>query len=98
MKIKNKFTSKKNVVVTGGAGFIGSNLVDKLVKENYKVIVIDNFATGKMKNLLKSKKKIKILKADIYLDKKKLFKHLKNIDCIFHQITTLGNTATRISN
>lgn len=84
MKIKNKITLKKNIVVTGGAGFIGSNLVDKLVKENYKVIVIDNFATGQMKNLFKSKKKIKILKADVYLDKKKLFKYLKNVDCIFH--------------
>ena len=43
------------ILITGGLGFIGSNLVDKLVKENYKVIVIDNFATGQMKNLLKSK-------------------------------------------
>ena len=48
---------KMKSIVTGGAGFIGSNLVDKLVEEGHKVIVIDNFATGQMKNLLKSKKK-----------------------------------------
>ena len=34
-------------IVTGGAGFIGSNLVDKLVEEGHKVIVIDNFISGK---------------------------------------------------
>ena len=34
------------IVVTGGAGFIGSNLVDELVRLKHKVIVIDNLATG----------------------------------------------------
>ena len=37
-------------VVTGGAGFIGSNLVDLLVEENHEVIVIDNFSSGKKEN------------------------------------------------
>ena len=38
-------------IVTGGAGFIGSNLVDALVKKNIKVTVIDNLSTGQTKNL-----------------------------------------------
>ena len=39
------------ILVTGGAGFIGSHLVDKLIEKNYKVIVIDNLSTGKRENL-----------------------------------------------
>jgi len=35
------------IIVTGGAGFIGSNLVDKLINEGHKVFVIDNLSTGK---------------------------------------------------
>jgi len=38
-------------LVTGGAGFIGSHLVDKLVSENHKVIVMDNLSTGKKENI-----------------------------------------------
>ena len=38
-------------VVVGGAGFIGSNIVDKLVEQNHEVIIIDNLSTGKMENV-----------------------------------------------
>ena len=40
------------VLVTGGAGFIGSNLCEYLLAHNYKVVCLDNFATGKIENLL----------------------------------------------
>ena len=53
------------VIVTGGAGFIGSHLAELLVKKNYKVTVIDNLITGRVDNLKKLNKKIKIVKADI---------------------------------
>ena len=70
------------IIVTGGAGFIGSNLVDKLVTLGHKVTVIDNLITGSIKNLKKSKKKIKFIKKSI-LDKN-LNRYFKKIDCIFH--------------
>ena len=38
-------------LVTGGAGFIGSHLVDLLVKNNHKLIIVDNLSTGHIKNL-----------------------------------------------
>ena len=41
----------KKVLVTGGAGFIGSNLVDRLIEEGYKVVILDNFSTGKYENV-----------------------------------------------
>lgn len=50
----------KKCLVTGGAGFIGSHLVDRLVKDKNKVIVIDNLVTGNMKNLSNVKKKLNL--------------------------------------
>ncbi|MCK4454180.1 NAD-dependent epimerase/dehydratase family protein [Candidatus Parcubacteria bacterium] len=50
------------ILVTGGAGFIGSHLVDRLIKENHKVVVIDNLSTGTKKNL---NPKAKFYKLDI---------------------------------
>ena len=38
-------------VVVGGAGFIGSNIVDKLVEQNHEVVIIDNLSTGKSENV-----------------------------------------------
>ena len=49
-------------IVTGGAGFIGSNLVDLLVEEGHEVHVIDNFSTGKKENC---NKKAKYFELDI---------------------------------
>ena len=46
------------VVVTGGAGFIGSNLVEFLLKKKWKVIVIDNLSTGNLDNIKNSFPKI----------------------------------------
>jgi UDP-glucose 4-epimerase len=71
-------------IVTGGAGFIGSNLVDELVKKNHQVIVLDNFSTGRKSNLsLHNKKKVKIIKIDISSNKK-LDKYFKGAHYVFH--------------
>ncbi len=50
------------VIVTGGAGFIGSHIVDLLIKEGHEVAIIDNLSTGFKENL---NKKAKFYKADI---------------------------------
>ena len=54
--------NKKTILITGGAGFIGSHLTDGLIKNGYKVIVIDNLSTGKKENL---NPKAKFYKIDI---------------------------------
>ena len=71
-------------VVTGGAGFIGSNIVKKLVAKGDSVTVIDNLNTGKEKNLESVRNKIVFLK-DSILNMNLLEKETQNIDGIFHQ-------------
>jgi len=71
-------------LVTGGAGFIGSNLVDWLVKEGHEVIVLDNLCTGRLSNLKKAKKKIKFIKIDIARNENNLHKFFKKVDWVFH--------------
>ena len=71
-------------VVTGGAGFIGSNLVDHLVSIDHKVVVLDNFVSGKKANLAHHKKKdVKIIRVDISKSKN-LDKYFKKVDYVFH--------------
>lgn len=70
----------KNVVITGGAGFIGCHLVRMLLKKKYKVIVIDNLSTGSKSNIPKNAlfKKIDIRDFDA------LKKAMKDVDYVFH--------------
>ena len=69
------------VLVTGGAGFIGSHLVDRLIKEGHRVIVVDNLSTGKKENL---NQKAKFYKIDICSPKiPHIFKKEKP-EIIFH--------------
>ena len=71
-------------IVSGGAGFIGSNLVDRLVKEGHKIIVLDNFVSGKKGNLSHHlKKNVKIIRLDIS-NTKKLDKYFKDVSYVFH--------------
>ena len=52
-------------IITGGAGFIGSHLVETLLKKRKNIVVLDNLSTGRIENLKKFKKKIKFIKCDI---------------------------------
>jgi nucleoside-diphosphate-sugar epimerase len=79
--MKNK--QKQTILVTGGAGFIGSNLVKKLVRDGYKVKVIDNLSTGKKQNLKEVMAKIEFIKGDL-LNLKLLEKATRGVDYIFH--------------
>lgn len=72
------------IIVTGGAGFIGSHIARRLVKDGHNVSVIDNLCEGKLSNLGDFKSKIKFYQEDI-LNLPFLNKVLKNIDFIFHE-------------
>ena len=75
---------KKIIVVTGGAGFIGSNLINYLLKNtNFKVLSIDNYSTGSKKNHIKSKN-VKYLKSNTRDINTILSKMKKNIHTLFH--------------
>tara|TARA_B110000037_G_scaffold220791_1_gene289669 strand:- start:2068 stop:3030 length:963 start_codon:yes stop_codon:yes gene_type:complete len=70
----------KNILITGGAGFIGSNLSEYLLKKGFNVIVVDDLSTGKIKNI--SNNKIKFYKKDVLDINKINFK--TNIDIVVH--------------
>jgi len=74
----------KKALVTGGAGFIGSHLVDALLSEGCAVTVLDNLTTGKLSNLDHIKNHIKFYQGDIR-DQEILNKVAKDCDIIFHQ-------------
>lgn len=62
-----RILENSNVLITGGAGFIGSNLAETLLNQNNQVTVLDNFSTGKMENLLPffSRKNFRLIVGDI---------------------------------
>ena len=70
--------------VTGGAGFVGSHLVNYLIKEGHSISVIDNLSYGKKQNLAEVSDQIKFYQEDIR-DFEAMKKILKNVDGIFHQ-------------
>ena len=86
----------RKVLVTGGAGFIGSHLVNALVNRDDNIIVLDNFSTGRQKNLDHVKEKIQIIECDLSQPGKwqDLF---KNIDYVFH-LAALADIVPSIEN
>ena len=86
MNILNELKQKRTWVITGVAGFIGSNLANYLISKNQKVIGVDNFITGSKKNikLFEKEKNFKFFKADI-LNEKVCEKICKGADIILHQ-------------
>jgi UDP-glucose 4-epimerase len=79
-KIKAKFA-----LVTGGAGFIGSHLVDRLVYDGWGVRILDNFSSGRMENIEhhRGSRKVEILKGDLK-NPEEAKKAVRDVDLVFH--------------
>ncbi|MBI3553547.1 MAG: SDR family oxidoreductase [Elusimicrobia bacterium] len=77
--------TRKSCVVTGGAGFIGSHLVERLLNEGHRVTVIDNFSTGRPENLahLGKNPALKLVQADI-AEHAKMAPLFKGAQWVFH--------------
>ncbi|MEM3443113.1 MAG: SDR family NAD(P)-dependent oxidoreductase, partial [Candidatus Bathyarchaeia archaeon] len=71
------------VLVTGGAGFIGSHLVERLLKEDCNVVVLDDLSSGKTENLDLKNRNLIFLKGGIR-DKELVKKALKDVEVVFH--------------
>ena len=71
-------------LVTGGAGFIGSNIVHELIKQGKQVRVLDNFNTGKRKNIHELQGDMEIIGGD-FTDDETVAKAVKDVDIIIHQ-------------
>lgn len=74
---------KLSVLVTGGAGFIGSHLVDKLVDMGLAVRVVDNFSSGRMDNVRHHAGQIEVLNADLK-NPHVTFEAVKGVEAVFH--------------
>ncbi len=74
----------KKVLVTGGAGFIGSNLVRRLINEGMKVRVFDNFSTGKRENLKDIYDRIDLVEGDLR-DFALVIEATKDVEIVFHE-------------
>lgn len=83
--------SNKKILITGGAGFIGSHLAEKLLLRGEEVFVIDDLSTGSLKNIvhLKNDKNFHFTKGTI-LDRKKMEALIKKADMVYHLAAAVG--------
>ncbi len=79
----NTWYKDKKVLVTGGAGFIGSHLLDALIKAEAHITILDDFSTGSLENINHIKNKLTIIAGSID-DHETCLKACKGIDIIFH--------------
>ena len=81
------------ILVTGGAGFIGSHLVDALVDQGHTIIVLDNLSTGKLSNLADVENSMEFVAGDIR-DIDLLIKSLKGCDLVYHMAAIVSVSQT----
>lgn len=91
-----KNITNKKILITGGAGFIGSNLIDYFLEKGNQVVCLDNFATGKRKNLVDSQKHkdFTLIEGDIR-NLEDCKKAIKGCDYVLHQ-AALGSVPRSI--
>jgi len=96
--MKMRFVENARVLVTGGAGFIGSNLVDSLLAHDNDVVVLDNFATGRIENLAGCLKNphFHLIFGDIR-DMEKCRQAVDGVDFVLHE-AALGSVPRSIKN
>ena len=78
----------KKILVTGGAGFIGSHIVESLTAQGARVVVFDNLSSGKIENLEAVQGDVEMIRGDI-LDYNSLLKACQGVDIISHQAAQL---------
>jgi UDP-glucose 4-epimerase len=88
--------NNKSILITGGAGFIGSHLVDAFLEQDFDIIVLDNFSTGRPQNLDHVKEKIQIIECDISQVGQWQNK-FKNVEKVFH-LAALADIVPSIEN
>lgn len=81
--LKTKKSNKVLCLVTGGAGFIGSHLVDGLLKKGYRVRILDNFSTGREANLGQVRSRIEIIRGDMRVERD-LQRAVQDVTYVFH--------------
>lgn len=86
---------KRLYLVTGGAGFIGSHICERLVKEGYRVRVLDNFSNGREENLSSFRDQIELIRGDVR-DPKTVIEAMRDVYVVFHE-AALGSVPRSVA-
>ncbi len=83
--------NNKKILITGGAGFIGSHLTEKLIEQGNEIFIIDNLSTGRLENIkhLQDNKKLHFVKGSV-LDEKLMAELIAQVDEIYHLAAAVG--------
>ncbi|HXI93791.1 MAG TPA: SDR family oxidoreductase [Blastocatellia bacterium] len=87
--------AKRAYLVTGGAGFIGSHITERLVREGHLVRVLDNFSSGHEANLISFRSGVELIRGDI-CDKQLVSEATKGVNVVFHE-AALGSVPRSVA-